>query len=85
MDATTISISGMSCSHCVNAVQKALAAVPGVTVQEVKVGSATIVLEPGVGSLAAAESAVDGAGFDVVKGRVLNVAAAEKRHEKSDA
>jgi copper chaperone len=85
MDATTISISGMSCSHCVNAVQKALATVPGVTVQEVTVGSATIVLEPGVGSLSAAEAAVDGAGFDVVKGRVLNVAAAAKLDEKSDA
>jgi len=31
MTDTTLNITGMTCGHCVNAVQRALAAVPGVT------------------------------------------------------
>jgi len=37
-----ISIDGMSCGHCVNAVTKALAAVPGVNIRSVAIGSAEI-------------------------------------------
>ncbi len=85
MEKVNISISGMSCGHCVTAVQKALAAVPGVVVESVQIGSATVVIDPETGSLAKAESAIDAAGFDVVKGRVLNVASAEKLQEKSNA
>jgi len=39
---TTLSIDGMTCGHCVQAVTKALAAVPGVVVKSVAVGSAEI-------------------------------------------
>lgn len=39
---TTINIDGMTCGHCVQAVTKALSAVPGVTVKSVAVGSAVI-------------------------------------------
>ena len=42
----TLAISGMSCGHCVAAVKSALNAAPGVAVQEVTVGSATVKLEP---------------------------------------
>ena len=73
MDTKTIAISGMSCGHCVNAVTKALSAVPGVAVQDVRIGSATIGIESDA-ELASAESAIGEAGFDVVKGRTLNVA-----------
>ena len=85
METVKIAISGMSCGHCVAAVTKALNALPGVTVQGVAVGSASVQLEPGVGSLSAVEAAIDGAGFDVVKGRVLNVAAAAKLTTNTDA
>ncbi len=85
METVTIAISGMSCGHCVAAVTKALSVLPGVTVKAVDVGSASVQLEPGVGSLSAVEAAIDGAGFDVVKGRVLNVAAAEKLTTETDA
>ena len=64
----------MSCGHCVSAVRKALSAVPGVVVEDVTIGSATVSIDQADGSLAAAESAIDAAGYDVVKGRVLNVA-----------
>ncbi len=39
---TTLNIDGMSCGHCVQAVTKALSAVPGVKVTSVAVGSAVI-------------------------------------------
>jgi copper chaperone len=39
---TTLSIEGMTCGHCVQAVTKALSAVPGVKVTSVTVGSAVI-------------------------------------------
>jgi copper chaperone len=79
MNSETITISGMSCGHCVDAVRKALAAVPGVTVQEVRIGSATVGIDPPTGTLAAVESAIDAAGYDVVKGRVLQVAPDSQR------
>jgi copper chaperone len=73
-DTTAIAISGMSCAHCVSAVRAALAAVPGVTVEQVAVGGAVIRLDPAHGTLAAAELAIADAGFDVVRGRVLPIA-----------
>jgi len=57
---TTITIDGMSCGHCVNAVKAALTAVPGITSHEVAIGSATIA------PAAAADmalGAIDAAGF----------------------
>lgn len=38
--ATTLSIDGMTCGHCVQAVTKALSVVPGVKIKSVAVGSA---------------------------------------------
>jgi copper chaperone len=85
MASVTIAINGMSCGHCVAAVSKALAAVPGVTVEAVQIGSATVAIDPALGSLAAAEAAIDAAGYDVVKGRVLNIAMADTRDGPSVA
>lgn len=72
MDTTTITISGMSCGHCVSAVRKALTEVTGVAVQDVQVGTAVVEVESAA-ARAAAEAAIERAGFDVVKGRTLNV------------
>lgn len=72
MDTTTITISGMSCGHCVSAVRKALTEVTGVAVQDVQIGTAVVGVESAE-ARAAAETAIERAGFDVVKGRTLNV------------
>jgi copper chaperone len=85
MASVTIAINGMSCGHCVAAVSKALAAVPGVTAEAVQIGSATVTIDPALGSLSAAEAAIDTAGYDVVKGRVLNIAMADTRDGPSVA
>jgi copper chaperone CopZ len=82
---TSIQINGMSCAHCVAAVQKALMAVPGVTVREVAIGRAVVTLDAAGGSLAAVEAAIEHAGYDVVTGRVLNIAPAVTRDTTPDA
>ncbi|RMH64943.1 MAG: copper chaperone [Bacteroidetes bacterium] len=38
----TLTIEGMSCSHCVHAVRQALAGLDGVDVDAVEIGSATV-------------------------------------------
>lgn len=78
MNTTTITISGMSCGHCVSAVRKALTEVTGVAVQDVQVGTAVVEVESAE-ARAAAEAAIERAGFDVVKGRTLNVTSLPKQ------
>lgn len=45
METLSLSIRGMTCGHCVARVRTALAAVPGVQVEDVRVGSADVVTE----------------------------------------
>ena len=60
---TVLHIEGMSCSHCLNAVNKALAGVPGVTVDSVRIGRAEVSYDERVTSPAALEVAVTEAGY----------------------
>ena len=46
MDRMTMQIEGMSCMHCVKAVREALGELPGVEVERVEVGSATVAYDP---------------------------------------
>lgn len=46
MNPLTLSIDGMTCDHCVAAVRKALASVPGVRIERVALGSATVEYDP---------------------------------------
>jgi len=61
---TTFSIDGMSCGHCVQAVTKALSAVPGVMIRSVAVGSAVIEAIDG-GATGKAVGALQEAGYPV--------------------
>ena len=63
MQIITLSIRGMSCGHCVASVRGALEAVPGAVVQDVRVGSAEIALDPAT-LPAAVLTAVREAGYD---------------------
>ncbi|MEM1126613.1 MAG: heavy-metal-associated domain-containing protein [Bacteroidota bacterium] len=42
----TLTIGGMSCAHCVRAVEEALRGLPGVTVHQVEIGAAQITRDP---------------------------------------
>ena len=59
-----LDIKGMSCGHCVKAVQSALAAVPGVAVKDVRIGHATVEVENGATKPDALVEAVDDAGYE---------------------
>ena len=59
----TMPIAGMSCGSCVRTVAKALSAVPGVRVEAVTVGSATLTYDPKRTTPAAIAEAVQRAGY----------------------
>ena len=46
MTSLTLAIEGMSCGHCLNAVNRALATVPGVTIKSVRIGQAVVECQP---------------------------------------
>ena len=57
-------IGGMSCGHCLNAVNQALTAVPGIEVRSVRIGRAELRL-PDAGSSEPAKAAIEKAGYKV--------------------
>ena len=61
----SLAISGMSCGHCVSAVKKALANVPGVDVDHVEIGSATLHFDAAKTDIAHITQAVEDAGYAV--------------------
>ena len=58
-----MTIDGMSCGHCVRAVRNALEALPGVTVEDVRVGAATIEADGSPASIETIKAAVEDAGY----------------------
>ncbi len=66
MNRVTMTIDGMSCGHCVMSVRKALQAIDGVEVQEVRVGAATVAFDPGATSADQLRQAVEDEGYEVV-------------------
>lgn len=62
---TTVQISGMSCGHCVKAVEGALKQVPGLSRVEVKIGEAVIETE-GAPDVAKIKEAIEEEGYEVV-------------------
>lgn len=63
---TTLAIEGMSCSHCIAAVQQALMAVPGIMVARVALGSAQLEIEASLPAqvVSSAVHALERAGYD---------------------
>jgi len=65
MTETTLAITGMHCGHCVMRVQKALGALPGVTVKQVEIGRATLAYDPAQASPDAIRQAIEDVGYQV--------------------
>lgn len=59
-----LEIEGMSCGHCVASVRSALSGLAGVQVAEVRIGAATVTLDPTQASVAALIDAVQDAGYE---------------------
>lgn len=66
MKHATLTITGMSCGHCVSSVRNALAALNGVTVQAVRVGEAEILYDPAKVTPSALVEAVTQSGYAAV-------------------
>jgi len=64
MEKLSLSISGMSCGHCVGRVTTALAGLEGVSVEQVEVGSARLSYDPAKVTTDRIKQAVDDIGFD---------------------
>jgi copper chaperone len=67
MAETKIAIEGMSCQHCVMAVQKALGGVPGVFESNVQIGSAVVKYDENKIKKEEIETKIESAGFKVTK------------------
>ena len=63
MRQATLHIEGMSCGHCLNAVNRALSAVPGVTIDAVRIGRAQVSYDDTTTTISDLETAVAEAGY----------------------
>jgi len=66
MQELTLYIEGMTCGHCLNAVNQALAAHPGVRVDSVQMGRATVGYDPAMTDPSRIIAAVHDAGYEAV-------------------
>jgi copper chaperone CopZ len=64
MKRVQLQISGMHCGHCLQSVQEALATVPGVSIEKVEIGSATVAMDDSVAGVARLIDAVYDAGYE---------------------
>lgn len=61
----TIAISGMTCSHCLNAVNQALATIPGLEIKSVRIGRVDLRLPDGADPTDRVKAAIEQAGYGV--------------------
>jgi len=66
MDKLTMQITGMTCGHCVAGVTRALKGVPGVTVDQVVIGTASVEYDPTATTPADLAKVVEEEGYHVV-------------------
>lgn len=66
MTTQTLEIGGMTCGHCLRAVKDALSEMPGVTLDEVRIGKATVTFDETQVTSEAIADAVRDAGYDVL-------------------
>ncbi len=63
----TLRIAGMSCAHCERAVRGALAAIPGVELDAITIGSATLRFDPSKTTVDQLVAAIDDVGYEVLE------------------
>ncbi len=59
----TLHIEGMSCDHCLNTVNRALRAIPGVRIDAIRIGRADVSYDEGITGPSQLEAAVAEAGY----------------------
>ena len=68
MENLELTIEGMSCEHCVRAVKNRLATTPGVTVDEVVIGTAKLRYDPAKTNVEEIEEAIADEGYTAFVG-----------------
>jgi len=68
MENLELTIEGMSCEHCVRAVKNRLATTPGVTVDEVAIGTAKLRYDPAKTNVEEIEEAIADEGYTAFVG-----------------
>jgi copper chaperone CopZ len=63
MRQATLHIEGMSCGHCLNAVNQALGSLPGVRIEQIRIGRADVSYDESVTDPSRLEAAVAQAGY----------------------
>jgi len=63
MRQTTLHIEGMSCGHCVDAVNRALSVIPGVRIDAIRIGRADVSYDESSTGPSQLEAAVADAGY----------------------
>jgi copper chaperone CopZ len=63
MRQATLHIEGMSCGHCLNAVNRALNAIPGVRIDAIRIGRADVSYDENTTGPSDLEAAVADAGY----------------------
>ncbi|HVX41389.1 MAG TPA: heavy-metal-associated domain-containing protein [Gemmatimonadaceae bacterium] len=63
MEHLKLTIEGMSCQHCVRAVRGRLERTPGVRVEDVQIGSATMEFDPAQTNVDSIEDAIADEGY----------------------
>lgn len=66
MNRMTLKIDGMSCGHCVAAVDRALKSLQGVEVEQVSIGSASVRFDPDTTSQSVITDAIQDEGYLVL-------------------
>jgi copper chaperone len=69
MHHATLHIEGMTCGHCLNAVNRALGALPGVRIEAVRIGRADVSYDESVTDASQLEAAVAEAGYRATVGQ----------------
>lgn len=63
MTTLSLAIEGMSCSHCLNAVNRSLAGIPGVKIKSVAIGRAELEYDPAAADPDRIVTAIADAGY----------------------
>lgn len=69
MTTQTLEIGGMTCGHCLRSVKDALGELPGVTLEEVRIGKAVVMFDEATVRSETIAEAVRDAGYEVLATR----------------